>query len=199
MALAELRSMAPGELLREGLVLNRETLARQRRSSPEFSEPARWARFVEAVRACPEVRVFGAFVEGRLATYAITCQDGTWVHGIIKMQRTEDLRRNTSSALDAWILCELARDPGVEVLVNGLALGPGDPLFGYKRSLGFEVLPQRRVLRLHPTLRLLASRPALARSTGVLARWLPGVAPLRFAANLVAAAGASAQAAEAGS
>jgi hypothetical protein len=189
-ALAQLRYVTPDELLAQGLELNLETMARQRRFAPEFGQPARWARFVAAVRDSPEVSVFGAFVEGRLATYAVACRDGAWMHGLFKMQRTGDLRRNTSCALDAWILEELARDPGIEVLVNGRSQGEQDPLYEYKLSLGFEVLPQRCVLRLHPALGLLA-RPPMARAAGVLARRLPSVTPLRRMANLARAASAS--------
>lgn len=184
---AELRRMDPDELLALGFALNLETMARQRRFDPVFGEPARWVRFVRAVREFDEVAVYGAFVEGELATYALTCRDGGWLHGLYKMQRTRSLRLNTSCALDAWILCDAARDPTVELLVNGLAQGPEDPLFEYKCSLGFEVLPQRRVTQLHPVARCLA-RGVLVRAAQALSRSLPRSSGLRALSSVAAAA-----------
>jgi hypothetical protein len=162
-------------------------MQRHGRIRAEFAEPAHWARFVRAVRDCSAVSVYGAFREGRLATYVLTCRDGAWLHGLVKMQRTEELEYHTSCALDAWVLAEAAQDPTIEGLVNAWVLGADENLRQYKRSMGFEELPLRRVTQVHPALRFLARRWT-SRTVGALATGLPRVAPLRSLAKLSAAA-----------
>jgi hypothetical protein len=186
---AQLRRLDPDELGAQGLALNLETMQRQRRFDPEFGVPSRWARFVAAVRDCPEVSVLGAFLDGRLSSYTVACRDGTWLHMQFKMTRTQDLPRNTSSALDAWLLCEAAKDPGLEAVTNSF-VPPGDPLRRYKTSMGFEELPLRRALQLHPALSVLRRRWS-ARATAALSTVLPHVRGLAVLSHITQAAQAS--------
>jgi hypothetical protein len=186
---AQLRYLDPDELRDHGLALNLETMQRQRRFDPEFGVPALWARFVAAVRDCPQVSVVGAFLDGRLASYTVACRDGAWLHMQFKMTRTEDLPRYASSALDAWLLCEAAKDPGLEAVTNSF-VPPDDPLRRYKASIGFEELPLRRALRLHPALGMLR-REWSARAMGALAAALPRVHGLAVLSHVTQAARAS--------
>ena len=65
----EVRLAEKAQLLDQGCALNLSTMARQGRYDPEFGEPRRWARFVEAAFACPGVSfpaVFSGLAPGSL-------------------------------------------------------------------------------------------------------------------------------------
>jgi len=74
--------------------------------------------------------------------------------------------------------------------VTSGGLAGAEHLLEYKRSIGYELLPQRRVTQLHPALGLLANRWS-ARASGALATALPRVRRLRTLATAVEAARAS--------
>jgi hypothetical protein len=188
-ALDELRLLDPDELLREGLPLNLETMARQRRFEPEFGVPARWRRFVAAVRETPEVIVAGGFRGGRLSTYEIACRDGAWVHGLYKYTRDEDLPRYTNIALEFWVLSLAAATPGVEAVWGGfVTLLPRDPLHRLKLDLGFRVVPHDLGVRFHPALEPLLANRWSAAAARAAARLRPGSASLDLLAKHLAGA-----------
>jgi hypothetical protein len=184
----EIRALDPDELLAEGLALNLDTMARQRRFDPELGEPARWRRFVAAVRACPAVTAAGAFHRGRLSSYDVFCRDGAWLHALYKMSRTEDLPQYTNIALDFWLLSRAAADPSIEGVWSGFVSMLPDPLHRLKLELGFEVLPHDLGIRFHPSLApLLASRWTAA-AAGALSRARPRDPRLELVAKHLAAA-----------
>src|SRR5262245_8778090 len=49
----EVRPAEKAQLLDQGCALNRSTMARQGRYDPEFGEPRRWEKLVEAAFGCP--------------------------------------------------------------------------------------------------------------------------------------------------
>ena len=101
-----IRPVEPAELLQNGLQLNLETMERQGRYDAEFGDPARWKRFVEAVRQSPGVSVTGAYLSGKLSMYIVTCRDGQCLHMLYKMSRAEDRTLPVSHALDYTIISD---------------------------------------------------------------------------------------------
>jgi len=163
----QFRAVDPDELLAQGLEVNRETLARQGRFDPEFGEPAGWRRFVAAVRACPEVTVSGAFLDGRLSAYAVLCRDGAWLHLLYKMTRTSDMIHRTNPALDFTVLADAARDPSLRGVTNSwLSLIRGsEGLHRYKQLMGYRIERHALGIHLHPCMAwALASRSAVGRA-----------------------------------
>ena len=94
------RPIDPDELLAHGLQLNLDTMERQHRFDPEFGDPARWRRFVDALRNCPETAVYGAFIGDRLSAYIVGIHDGGWLHLLYKMTSNQDRGLPVSHALD---------------------------------------------------------------------------------------------------
>lgn len=149
----ELRPLDADELLHKGLPLNRETLSRQSREDATFLDPIRWRAFVQAVGRCPGMTIHGAFVEGRLATYLISCRDGQWLHLIYKMSSRADQDRHPNHALDFAIIRDAAADPGIRFIGNGMtSILPNEGLDRYKRQLGYQVEPHNLSIHFHPWL-----------------------------------------------
>ncbi len=162
----EFRDLHPDELLALGFELNVQSIARHRRLGRsvryvrEFVTDSGWERFVAAIAATPEVRVTGAFLDGRLSAYMVGCLDGSWLHLLHKMSRPEDFARHTNHALDFWVLSEAAKQPAIEAVTNGyVAIGSAPGVHQYKRTLGYDVIEHGVGIHLHPALRpLLANR-----------------------------------------
>ena len=149
----EIRRIAGDELAAQGFELNRETLLRHGRSDAMFQDPARWRQFARAVDECPGMLAWGAFFEGRLATYIVGCHDGDWLHLLYKASRAEALDQYASHALDFWIASEAAADPGVRMISNGnTSLQPNEGLDRYKRQMGYSILEQKHAIHFHPLL-----------------------------------------------
>jgi len=145
------RPVEQSELLRQGLQLNTDTMTRQGRYDPEFGEPARWGRLVKAVYGSPAVVAYGAFQEGRLAAYLITCRDGGWIHLMHQMSRTADLELHPNHALTFLVTklaCEDSAIEGVSYGIASLSSSPG--LHEYKLRFGYEFLERSSVLHLNP-------------------------------------------------
>jgi len=187
---AELRRVDPDELLASGLELNLQTMARHRRFDPEFGAPARWRRFVAAARDCPGVEISGAFVAGRLAAYWVSCRDPPWLHLLHKMARTEDLIHRAAVALDFWIVTEAAKLPEIEAVSNSFvaSVSGGASLDHYKRSMGFQVLPHRRAVELHPALRPVLTSAAALEVARLASRLRPASGRLRLLSAFLATA-----------
>ncbi|WP_026853207.1 GNAT family N-acetyltransferase [Geothrix fermentans] len=149
----ELRLLDADELLRLGLPLNRETLTRQMREDDTFEDPAKWKAFVKAVAQCPGMVIHGAFVDGRLATYLISCRDGQWLHLIYKMSTRAEQDHYPNHALDFSIIRDAAADPGIRFIGNGMtSILPNEGLDRYKRQLGYQLEPHNLSIHIHPWL-----------------------------------------------
>jgi hypothetical protein len=161
----EFRRIEQSELYAQGLALNLDTMTRQHRSDPEFADPLRWRRLVDAIALCPAVFPMGAFMHGHLAAYAITCREDGWLHVLHRMSRTDDLPHRPNHALDFVLTQQIATDPTLKAISMGFyPLARNTGLHEYKRHLGYELLPLNTVIWLHPAL-----RPLL---TSVACRWL---------------------------
>lgn len=159
----EIRRIAPEELRRDGLLLNRETMQRQRRFNAEFGEPKRWNVFVDALARCPEFGVIGGYVDGQLACYLITCQEDGWLHLLYKNSRTEALSRYVNHALDYWVLRDAGQNSAIEAVGNYFFTHPAQSgLNQYKRQMGYRLVEHNLCTFMHPRLApLLVNRAAL--------------------------------------
>jgi hypothetical protein len=156
----EVRPSEKAELLQQGCVLNRSTMARQGRYDPEFGDPRRWQRFVEAVFACPGVSAPAVFAGSRLAAYMITCHEDRWLHILHQMSRQEDLPDFPNHLLTYSVTSLAAADPALDAVCYGyLPLFSADGLHEYKLRFGYEMIPHHSAIQLHPTLHAVAKRP----------------------------------------
>lgn len=149
-------------LLREGLQLNLDTMARQHRFEPEFGELARWKRFVDALRVSPAASAIGAFVDGRLSGYTIHFLEDRWLHVLYKMSRIADLEHCANHALQFHSMSQIA-ESNVDAVCGGpLSVAVNEGLHEFKTRMGMEVEPQKLAVRLHPAVsRILTSSAAI--------------------------------------
>jgi hypothetical protein len=166
----EVRLAEKTQLLEQGCALNLATMARQGRYDPEFGEPRRWERLVEAAFACPEVSFPAAFSGPRLAAYMVTCREQNWLHILHQMSRQEDLPNFPNHVLTYEVTKQAANDTSLEAVCYGyVPLFAADGLHEYKLRFGFEMVPHRSIIQLHPALNFLLNRAA-ARAAVRIAR-----------------------------
>lgn len=163
----------PSELRVAGLEINQQTMIRQQRNEPEFSDPVRWGRFLEAAAKVPEIQLTGAWIDGKLAAYAVNCRDASWTYGLYQFSRTENLKDSVNQALDFHLLQEAAQDPSVVGLTNGpLPVRPAEGLHLYKTRMGYEVESHRVAIRFRdPLHKLVASNGVTQLCDWINERW----------------------------
>ncbi len=169
--MCDLRVIGADDLGAQGFELNLQTMARQGRFDAAFGKARRWQALVRAIRDTPGVTVFGAYLGGRLSSYVVSCRDGTWLHLLYKMSRTEDLVHRTNYALDYWVLSQASKDPSIEAVSSGFTGlvrgGNAQSLQHYKQNVGYAVVPLQVAVQLHPVLtRLLANRVVIRVAAG---------------------------------
>jgi len=143
----EIRLVEEGDLLNQGLQLNRETMARQGHYDPEFGEAGQWARLVGAIRNCPEVGAMGAFEGKRLCAYMITCREDRWLNILHQMSRQDDLKAFPNHVLTYWVTKTASEDPSLEGVSYGLVpLKSIEGLHEYKLRFGYQVIPHTCVV-----------------------------------------------------
>lgn len=169
----EIRRVEQGELTAAGILLNRDTMKRQRRHDPELDDPQRWAHFVGAVYDCPAFSVTGAYVDGRLAAYVICYREGSWLHLLYKMSRTEELRHSPNHALDYAVIRRAADDPPLLAVANSITPFDNPGLDQYKRRMGYEVVPHPLAVQFHPALSPWIANHAALGAVNVLRKALP--------------------------
>jgi len=172
----EIRPVTPDELRREGLALNRDTLARQKRESTEFGGKPGWRRFVDAVEACrPFVEATGAFVDGKLAAYIIGCKDNGWMHLLYQYSRASLMPMHPNHALAYSVIARALEDPAIKMICNGpKVLLQEDGLHQFKTRLGYEVEPQQVAIQVHPWASPLLVNRAAANFAAAIGRRLTG-------------------------
>jgi hypothetical protein len=149
----EVRPATRTQLLSQGWALNLSTMARQGRYDPEFGDRRRWETLVEAAFACSEVAFPAAFSGSRLAAYMITCREHGWLHILHQMSRQEDLPNFPNHVLTYAVTREAAADASLDAVCYGyLPLFSADGLHEYKLRFGYELVPHRSSVQLHPTL-----------------------------------------------
>jgi hypothetical protein len=182
----EFRAVSPEELLAEGIQLNSDTMLRQGRTDPNFLNPVRWAAFVTAVTQTPGMAVHGAYVDGRLSTYMISCREGEWLHLIYKMSRTSDLEHYPNHALDFMIVTKAAEDPGIRFIGNGFtSLLENEGLDRYKRQMGYEIVEHNLCMHFHPALAPVLSSKVAVSVAGKVQQLLPKNERVEYIATVI--------------
>jgi hypothetical protein len=149
----EIRLAEKSELLEQGCELNLSTMRRQGRYDPEFGSPRLWRRFVESAFACPEVQFPAAFAGRRIAAYMITCREDQWLHILHQMSRHEDLPNFPNHVLTYTVTAQSLSDPSIEAVSYGyVPLFSAGGLHEYKLRFGYELVPHRSAIQLHPAL-----------------------------------------------
>lgn len=158
------------DLRRLGQAAVFDTLERQRRASRELTEG--WTRFTAALAGLAEVHVYGAFVDGELASWTVAHEEGGWLRLLWRFGRTDLRASHADPALDYTLLT--APELRARFVVDGHAATLGDEgNHQYKTSIGFQIRPHRKTVRFRePVGRLLRSSAAHA-SLG----WLREAAP----------------------
>jgi hypothetical protein len=158
------RPATKAQLLSQGWALNLSTMARQGRHDPEFSDRRRWETFVEAAFACSEMSFPAAFCGSRLAAYMVTCREQRWLHILHQMSRQEDLPNFPNHLLTYMVTRQAACDNALDAICYGyVPVCAAGGFHEYKLRFGYEILPHRSAIQLHPVLdAVLNSRVARA-------------------------------------
>lgn len=169
----QIERLDPSDLRVAGLEINQQTMLRQDRSEPEFSDPVRWGKFLDAVAKVPAIRITGAWIDGKLAAYAVDCRDGAWTYGLHQFSRTENLKDFVNHALDFHLAQEAAQDSEVIGLTNGpLPVRNAEGLHSYKTRIGYEVQTQRVAIRFRGALQTVAAAaPVVGLCKWINQRW----------------------------
>ncbi len=143
-------------LQQHGLRLNRDTMERQCRDDPFFSNPERWARLCQAGRQVEGAGAWGAFVGEQLAAYAIIFCIGDCCHILHEMSRIDLMQCHSNHALQYELICKMIARPEIQCVSIGL-----EPIFKipgldrFKRYFGYEKVARNYVVVLHPLLQAL--------------------------------------------
>jgi hypothetical protein len=168
----EVRPAEKRQLLDQGCALNLNTMARQGRYDPEFGDPRRWGRLVEAAFDCPGVSFPGVFSGSRLAAYMVTCREQNWLHILHQMSRQEDLPDFPNHLLTYTVTAQAAADASLEAVCYGyVPLFAADGLHEYKLRFGYEMVPHWSAIQLHPAVKAVLDRPLARAAVRAVRRW----------------------------
>jgi hypothetical protein len=147
------RPATKAQLLSQGWALNCSAMARQGRYDPELGDRRRWETLVEAAFACTEISFPAAFCGPRMAAYMVTCREQRWLHILHQMSRHEDLDNCPNHALTYAVTSQAAGDPSLDAICYGYLPQRGTGgLHDYKMRFGYEIVPHRSAIQLHPVL-----------------------------------------------
>jgi hypothetical protein len=171
----EVRLAEKQHLLDQGLELNLSTMGRQDRYDPEFGDPKKWERLVESAFACPEISCPAAFRGRRLAAFMITCRERNWLHILHQMSRQDELPNFPNHLLTYTVTAQAFADPLLEVICYGYApLFAAEGLHEYKLRFGYELVPHRSAIQLHPVLDAILNRSIVRSAVRLARRCQPG-------------------------
>jgi hypothetical protein len=147
---------------------------------------------VEAAFACPEVSFPAAFSGTRLAAYMVTCREQNWLHILHQMSRQEDLPNFPNHVLTYEVTKQAATDTSLEAVCYGyVPLFAADGLHEYKLRFGYEMIPHRSIIQLHPVLNLLLNSAAARAAVRVARRVQPENQQLETLETVLEGAGSS--------
>jgi hypothetical protein len=182
----EIRTMDHEELAALGLDLNRDTMARQDRSDEDFLDPVRWKQFAKAVHDTPAMAIHGAFVDGQLASYLISCREDDWVHMIYGMSRTHLREFYPNHALDFVFITGLSEDPSIRFISNGsTSMLPNEGLDRFKRQMGYQLSEQNLCIHFHPLVSSLLTSRAVDSVLQGLQSLMPEREDLAYRAKII--------------
>ena len=170
----QVRPISFDELRCLGMPLNLDTLARQGRDDPLFSNLDRWTCFCQAGEQAKGAQAWGAFVGDELAAYIVLFRVGSVVNLLYHNSRTRLMRLHPCVALFFTVTQTMMHTPGVEAVYNG----PEWPtatrgLDRFKQRMGFDKEPVVFVVRLRPVMKRALLDWGGRRAITALGRWLP--------------------------
>lgn len=185
----EVRPVEANEFLLQGIECNRDTMCRQGRENPEFSDPRLWKRFVQAAFSTPEIEVLGAFVDGELAAYTLSCLEGGWCNALYTNSRTH-LRKYHATHAVTFMRNHIAlHRPDIAAVCAGpRRLLVTDGLDDYKIRLGFQLEPRSVVIRLHPALERIMTSSVILLPLGLMRKLHPASLSIQRAVTFLGAA-----------
>lgn len=170
----QVREVSFEELHRLGMPLNRDTLTRQQRDDSLFDRPNGWKRFCTAGEAVEGAEVWGAFVGGELAVYAVLFRLGKVVNIVHQMSRTRLMDLNVNPALNFAMTRAMMRTPGIEAVCFGPeGISSSGGLDKYKQHMGFQKEPVVFAVRLRPLVRCALLNRVSLQAIAALGRWRP--------------------------
>ena len=160
----DVRPATKNQLLTQGRALNLHAMAVRGRYDPEFGDQRRWETLVEAAFACSAISIPAAFRGPRMAAYMITCREQGWMHILHHMSPQLELPGFPNDVLTFSVTRQAAADQSVEAISYGyVPLCAAGGLHEYKVHFGYDVVPHRAAIQLHPVMdALLNSRVARA-------------------------------------
>jgi len=180
------------EMKAQGLQLNRSTMARQGRYDPEFGQRAKWETLVEAAFACSEVSVPAAFAGTRMAAYMITCREHGWLHILHQMSRQEDLPNFPNHLLTYMVTKQALADDSLEAISYGyVPLFSAEGLHEYKLRFGYELIPHRSAIHLHPAVAPVLNSPIMHLPLHSMRKFCPADQRLKTIETVLKGAGSS--------
>ena len=127
------------DLAKRGYELNVDTLLRQRRKEAVASERG-WRRYCSAAGEIPDFEAWGAFVQGRLASFMVTALVDEYLTILQHSSSTMSLRDYPNNALVFTVTRLKLRTRGVGYVSYGLrGLTETVGLEQFKRKMGFDL------------------------------------------------------------
>jgi hypothetical protein len=150
----------------DGLVADRQTLARQGRNVR--LEGAEWQRFWDAAAGATGMEGWAAYVGGDMAAFLVSMDFGGAVELFLARSRSDCLDAYPNNALVFEVTRTMLVERRVRQVTFGLeSLEPVGPLDQFKFGMGYRTAPLRQRVVFHPLLQALlrprALRAALCR------------------------------------
>ena len=163
------RPATKAQMLSQGRALNLSAMHRHGRYDPEFGDPRQWETLVEAAFACSAISFPAVFAGPRLAAYMITCREHRWLHILHHMSPHEDRSDFPNHFLTYSVTKQAVDDESLDAVCYGyVPLSATGSLHNFKQCFGYELIPHRSAIQLHPVLdAVLNSRVARAAVSAV--------------------------------
>jgi hypothetical protein len=90
----------------------------------------------------------------------VTCREQNWLHILHQMSRQEDLPNFPNHLLTYTVSAQAAADASLEAVCYGyVPLFAADGLHEYKLRFGYEMVPHRSAIQLHPVVKGVLDHP----------------------------------------
>ena len=180
------------ELKVKGMQANLDTLCRQKRDDPTFSQLRRWAGFCDAAGAVEGAGAWGAFVNDELAAFAVTFIIDDYCNILYEISCTSMLQYRVNLALMYTINQEMLGLPGINHISAGLTPIVNLPgLDTFKTRLGYRKRLVNFRVELRPWLSRLLLNPAGRGVLSLARRVVPDLDLLKRADGILSIALAS--------
>ena len=104
----------------------------------------------------------------------VTCREQKWLHILHQMSRQEDLPNFPNHLLTYTVSAQAAADASLEAVCYGyMPLFAADGLHEYKLRFGYELVPHRSAIQLHPVLKAVVDHPVTRGAVRVARRLRP--------------------------